>query len=97
MKIGLFGVGHLGKIHLKCLLNTDFIISGFYDPDDNAANEIIKNHALKNNFKFSVDSENTFEMDNQFMLGNAILMKPVSEPGQKSIRVYLPNEIVILN
>lgn len=33
IKIGLFGAGHLGKIHLKCLHNTDFEIVGIYDPD----------------------------------------------------------------
>ncbi|MBK8081839.1 MAG: Gfo/Idh/MocA family oxidoreductase [Saprospiraceae bacterium] len=37
MKIGLFGVGHLGKIHLKCLLDSPFSLAGFYDPDDSAA------------------------------------------------------------
>lgn len=31
--IGIFGVGHLGKIHLKCLQNTDFEIVGVYDPN----------------------------------------------------------------
>lgn len=34
MKIGLAGAGHLGKIHLKCLLNTPFEFGGFYDPDE---------------------------------------------------------------
>jgi mannosyl-oligosaccharide alpha-1,3-glucosidase len=38
--------------------------------------------------------ENTFEMDDQFMLGNAILMKPVSKPGQQSIQIYLPKDSV---
>ncbi|MBK9734613.1 MAG: Gfo/Idh/MocA family oxidoreductase [Saprospiraceae bacterium] len=33
MKIGLVGLGHLGKIHLKCLLNTNFEFVGFYDTD----------------------------------------------------------------
>lgn len=33
MKIGLVGVGHLGKIHLKCLQNTKFELVGFYDND----------------------------------------------------------------
>lgn len=33
MKIGLAGAGHLGKIHLKCLLKTKFEFAGFYDPD----------------------------------------------------------------
>lgn len=35
-KIGLLGLGHLGKIHLKCLLNTPFTVIGAFDPDDSA-------------------------------------------------------------
>ena len=38
LKIGLFGAGHLGKIHLKCILATDqWELAGFYDPDDRNA------------------------------------------------------------
>ena len=38
MKIGLAGVGHLGKIHLKCLLNIpQWSVSGIYDADMNTA------------------------------------------------------------
>jgi hypothetical protein len=34
MKIGLLGAGHLGKIHLKCLLATDcWELAGFYEPN----------------------------------------------------------------
>ena len=36
MRIGLAGVGHLGKIHLKCLLNTPFDIVGIYDPSEDS-------------------------------------------------------------
>jgi len=32
MKLGLFGLGHLGKIHLRCLKETDFDLVGVYDP-----------------------------------------------------------------
>jgi predicted dehydrogenase len=32
IKIGLFGYGHLGKIHEKCLLETSFDLIGFHDP-----------------------------------------------------------------
>ena len=41
LKIGLLGVGHLGKIHLKCLqmLPEVYTITGFYDTDDSAATE----------------------------------------------------------
>jgi predicted dehydrogenase len=35
LRIGLVGVGHLGKIHLKCLLKTKFEFTGFFDPDLN--------------------------------------------------------------
>ena len=35
VKIGIFGLGHLGKIHLKCLKMTSFKIVGFHDPDSN--------------------------------------------------------------
>lgn len=39
LKIGLLGVGHLGKIHLKCLLELKetYTLAGFLDPDDGAA------------------------------------------------------------
>ena len=32
VKLGLLGVGHLGKIHLKCLKSTEFKLIGIYDP-----------------------------------------------------------------
>ena len=32
MKIGLIGLGHLGKIHFKCLKQTKFELIGIYDP-----------------------------------------------------------------
>ncbi len=32
----------------------------------------------------------TFDMDDQFMLGMAILVKPVTKAGQDSVSVYLP-------
>jgi len=32
MKIGLFGFGHLGKIHFKCLKESSFHIQGIFDP-----------------------------------------------------------------
>ena len=41
LKIGVLGVGHLGKIHLNCLsmLEDLFEVVGFYDPDDKQAQE----------------------------------------------------------
>lgn len=32
MKVGLFGYGHLGKIHYSCLQQTSFELAGIYDP-----------------------------------------------------------------
>ena len=43
LKIGVLGAGHLGKIHIRLLLELSdrFEFVGFYDPsDDNAASAI---------------------------------------------------------
>ena len=41
VKIGLLGVGHLGKVHLKCLQEINSIeIIGFFDPDETGATAI---------------------------------------------------------
>ena len=49
LKIGVFGVGHLGKIHLKCiqLAAEKLELVGFYDPDTNNAKEIEKAFKIK--------------------------------------------------
>ncbi len=41
LKIGVLGAGHLGKIHMNCLLQLpdDYEIVGFYDPSPEKANE----------------------------------------------------------
>lgn len=44
MKIGLVGVGHLGKIHLKCLLNTQFELAGIYDPSEDSLTFVATQH-----------------------------------------------------
>ena len=41
VKIGLFGVGHLGKIHLKLLQEIEgFDVIGFYDTDEKIRAEV---------------------------------------------------------
>ena len=48
LKIGVFGVGHLGKFHLnnwKDIPGVELI--GFYDPDDVNANEVSQKYGLK--------------------------------------------------
>jgi predicted dehydrogenase len=48
LKVGVFGVGHLGKFHLnnwKEITNVE--ITGFYDPNDEAAEEVAKKYNLK--------------------------------------------------
>jgi len=49
LKIGLFGVGHLGKIHARLIgeLSTHFKFIGFYDPDKKNAEEAKANFNLK--------------------------------------------------
>ncbi|TVR41525.1 MAG: gfo/Idh/MocA family oxidoreductase [Bacteroidia bacterium] len=42
-KIGVLGAGHLGKIHIKCILASDFFdLVGFYDPDTETAELVEK-------------------------------------------------------
>lgn len=43
LKIGVIGVGHLGKIHLKCIKDIDELnLVGFYDIDKNTALDVEK-------------------------------------------------------
>lgn len=49
LKIGLLGAGHLGKIHLKCILATEqWELAGFYEPEErNAASAIAQYSARR--------------------------------------------------
>lgn len=41
IKVGVFGAGHLGKIHINCLKNVDQVeIIGFYDPSEEVRKEV---------------------------------------------------------
>lgn len=41
LKIGVLGVGHLGKIHIKCIKQIpDYQLIGFYDPDEIIAGSV---------------------------------------------------------
>jgi hypothetical protein len=48
LKIGVFGAGHLGKIHIQLLLELDnlYNLVGFFDPDDHNASVIIEKFGL---------------------------------------------------
>ena len=42
LKIGVLGAGHLGKIHIKCILESEMLeLVGFYDPDIENANKLV--------------------------------------------------------
>jgi len=48
LKVGVFGVGHLGKFHLNNWKEIEGVkLIGFYDPSDLNANEVKKEYALK--------------------------------------------------
>jgi len=48
LKIGVLGVGHLGKIHLKCIKEiAEFELVGFYDTDEKALTEVEKETGVK--------------------------------------------------
>lgn len=49
LKIGVLGVGHLGKIHLRCLSMIEglFEVVGFFDPDDRHAEEAVAAYGVR--------------------------------------------------
>ncbi|MBN9297423.1 MAG: Gfo/Idh/MocA family oxidoreductase [Filimonas sp.] len=48
LRIGAFGVGHLGKFHLNNWKDIEDVeVVGFYDPNDEAANEVAAKYTLK--------------------------------------------------
>ncbi|MFU8843329.1 MAG: Gfo/Idh/MocA family protein [Bacteroidales bacterium] len=48
LKIGVLGAGHLGKIHIKCIQESDLLeFIGFYDPDDQVAANVEKEFGVK--------------------------------------------------
>jgi predicted dehydrogenase len=49
LKIGVLGAGHLGKIHIKLLLELteDFELVGFYDPNDQEAENVSTTYSIK--------------------------------------------------
>ncbi len=48
LKIGIFGVGHLGKIHLSQWTSIkEIALTGFYDPDDRNAAQVEEQYNLK--------------------------------------------------
>ena len=55
IKIGVIGVGHLGKIHLNCLKNISTVeLIGFYDTDTSVAMEVEQKYQIK---RFSSEQE----------------------------------------
>ncbi len=47
-KIGVLGAGHLGKIHIKCILASEkFELVGFYDPDAETADHVAKMFGIR--------------------------------------------------
>ncbi|MCB0694675.1 MAG: Gfo/Idh/MocA family oxidoreductase, partial [Saprospiraceae bacterium] len=48
MRYGVFGAGHLGKIHLKCIQESEQLeLVGFYDPDEQTARSVASSHGAK--------------------------------------------------
>ncbi len=49
LKVGVLGAGHLGKIHIRLLLelNDKYEFVGFYDPDDESAKSAMEQFGIK--------------------------------------------------
>ncbi len=47
-RIGVLGAGHLGKIHIKCILESEKLeLVGFYDPDEKNARDVEQKFNVK--------------------------------------------------
>ncbi len=47
-RIGVIGAGHLGKIHIKCILESDKLkLAGFFDNNQKNAEQVEKNFGIK--------------------------------------------------
>ncbi len=54
-KIGVLGAGHLGKIHIKCILASEkFDLVGFYDPDPETSEGVAQTFGIH---RFNSDDE----------------------------------------
>jgi len=61
LKIGVIGVGHLGKIHLKCIKNIpEFALAGFLDTDSSNSDFVTKEFGIRS---FNSISELINEVD----------------------------------
>ncbi|NOR88115.1 MAG: gfo/Idh/MocA family oxidoreductase [Bacteroidales bacterium] len=48
INIGLLGAGHLGKVHLKCILQVDDLhLIGFYDPNEELSKQVESEFGIK--------------------------------------------------
>lgn len=48
MRYGVFGAGHLGKIHIKCIQESSTLdLAGFYDPDSQASKSVADAQGVK--------------------------------------------------
>ena len=49
IKIGVLGVGHLGKIHVKCIrMIEEYELVGFYDSDEGKSKEVAEEFGIIN-------------------------------------------------
>jgi alpha 1,3-glucosidase len=54
------------------------------------------NPVMRSMMQHFPDDEHVYGMDSQYMFGNALVVKPVSQKGQSSVTTYLPLESVFV-
>ena len=48
LKVGVLGAGHLGKIHIRLLIEIEaFEVIGFYDPNESLAKQVEEELGIK--------------------------------------------------
>ena len=108
IKIGLLGAGHLGKIHLRCILQVeDFELVGFFDPNEENSKQVVAEYGIKRfssideliNASDAVDivtpTVNHFECAKSALMANkhVFIEKPlVSTPEEANILIQIAEE-----
>ena len=93
IKIGVFGAGHLGKIHLKLLNESkEFNLIGFFDADPKYSMNIEKEFGYKyfDDSNYLIESSDAVAIITPTQFHHEIAMKCIEKENTFSLKNQLP-------
>lgn len=110
LRIGVCGVGHFGTIHLRCLKDTPFVLSGVYDIDSTRCQEKAKEYDVVacNDYDellakvdaviITTPSEDHYDYAHQAIAKNksVFIEKPLTKDLEEARKLmHMPTEVVV--